>query len=87
MYVYIYIYTYTYRYIYRERERHTFLYISMYACTYIYIYICIAIRVLCWGNSWSRRLLEFGEPQQSGWPTPGLHYKIPVFSDPAPGKS
>ena len=23
----------------------------------------------------------------NGWCTPGLHYKIPVFSDPAPGKS
>ena len=76
--IYIYIYMYIYIYIYIYTYIHIYIYIYvltyMYICVYMYVYVYVSLSLQ------SRR--------HACWlATPGLSQKIPVFSDPAPGRS
>ena len=68
-------------------------YIHTYICIYIYIYIYIYIHITRpplaarrGRRSWTFARAETHAMTTSS-NTPGLRYKIPVFSDPDPGKS
>ena len=70
-----------------------YIYINAHMSMYIYIYICIYTRVYVsyyvTGASFGQKIRKLlcAKVYDICYTTPGLHYKIPDFSDPAPGKS
>ena len=76
--LYILYYEYIYIYIYYYIINICVIYYILYIHIYVYIHIINTF------DSLNQMWLQL---QWLKITTPGLHYKIPVFSDPAPGKS
>ena len=64
------------------------IYLSLSLSIHIYIYTYMCTRRVCWAAPVPMHATALSAPRLPRLlRTPGLRYKIPVFSDPDPGKS